>query len=256
MFADSADHVWVDEDDRLHMTIRKIDGTWYSTEIAAEDALGYGDYIFTIVGRLDTWDPNVVLGLFSWQYPMCYDPANPWNLHNEVDVEISRWGVPGNDIGQFVVQPWDYPGNMSRFAVTFTSDDELTSYALRWLPDCIEARSWRGSPEAEAPATLIHTWTYTGPHLPRPEQPRVHINYWQFNGSPWSGMDHEVVIDEFRFVPACADELDESNYPCFAACLAGPGRAVPSSCAGFDLDADDDIDLLDFASFQATLSGP
>jgi hypothetical protein len=46
---------------------------------------------------------------------------------------------------------------------------------------------------------MIHAWTYTGPHIPRPEQPRVHINLWQFNGPP--DTDQEVVIDEFTFVP-------------------------------------------------------
>ena len=40
---------------------------------------------------------------------------------------------------------------------------------------------------------MIHSWTYTGPHIPRPEQPRVHINLWQFDGPPAS--DQEVIID-------------------------------------------------------------
>lgn len=256
LFADSESHVWVDGDDHLHMTIRNVGGSWYSTEIAAEEPLGYGDYIFTTIGRLDTWAPNVVLGLFLWQYPLCWDQANPWNLHNEFDIEISRWGTPGNDIGQFVVQPWEYPGNISRFAMTFSSDDELTSIAYRWLPDRIEARSWHGPPEAEAPGTLMHTWTYTGPHIPRPEQPRVHFNFWQFEGPPSNGLDHEVVFEEFRFVPACADELDESDYPCFAACFAGPDAAIVASCAGFDQDADQDVDLADFAGYQASFDPP
>jgi hypothetical protein len=211
--------------------------------------LGYGDYIFTTMGSFDTWDLNVVLGLFTWQYPVCWDAANPWNLHNEIDVEISRWGDPGNDWGQFVIQPWGYPGNMSRYAVN-VGEGGLSSHAFRWLPDRVEARSWHGPPEAEGPGTLIHTWTYTGPHIPRPEQPRVHINFWQFNGPPWSGRDHEAIVDEFRFVPACADPLDESDYPCFAVCLAGPDTTTVASCGLFDLDDDGDVDLGDFALYQ------
>jgi hypothetical protein len=46
---------------------------------------------------------------------------------------------------------------------------------------------------------MIHSWTYTGPHIPRPEQPRVHVNLWQVNGPP--AAYQEVVIDEFTFVP-------------------------------------------------------
>jgi hypothetical protein len=77
----------------------------------------------------------------------------------------------------------------------------LSSHAFRWLPDRVEYRSWRGGPADESPANYIHTWTYTGPHIPRPEQPRVHINLWRFGGDPAS--DQVVVIDEFTFVPDC-----------------------------------------------------
>jgi hypothetical protein len=199
LFCDNSGCVWVDVDDRLHMTIQRISGSWYSTEVTLEEALGYGDYIFTTLGRLDELDPRAVLGLFIWQYGPCYDLGRMWwNPYNEIDVEFSRWDDPGKDIGQFVAQPWDYPGNISRFDATF-SEGEITSHAFRWLSDSVEFRSWRGGPLDEAPENLIHTWTYTGPHIPRPEQPRVHINLWQFNGSP--GTDQEVVFDEFTFVP-------------------------------------------------------
>jgi hypothetical protein len=246
-FADSSNHVWVDPQDRLHMTIKNVGGVWYSTEVAAEEPLGYGDYIFTILGRLDLWADNVVLGLFTWQYPVCWEAANPWNQDNEVDVELSRWGEPGNDMGQFVVQPWEYPQNMSRFGITF-EDGESTSYAFRWLPDRIECRSWHGGPAAEAPGTLIHAWTYFGPHLPRPEQPRIHVNYWQYNGPPSDGRDQEVVLERFTFVPSCADDAGE--FRCVAACLTGPDNPMPASCAAHDRDGDLDVDLADFAQLQ------
>ncbi len=200
LFSDAPSSIWVDSNDRLHVTIRNVAGLWYSTEVALEESLGYGDYIFTTRGRLDELHPDVVLGLFLWQYGACYDPAYLWwNPHNEIDVEFSRWGQPGNDVAQFVVQPYDYPGNISRFNVTFSAG-ELTSHAFRWLPDRVEYRSWRGGPEDESPTSLIHAWTYSGPHIPRPEQPRAHINLWQYEASP--DTDQEVVIDEFTFIPA------------------------------------------------------
>jgi hypothetical protein len=199
LFCDNPACTWVDGDGRLHMTIQQISGSWYSTEVTLEEALGYGDYIFTTVGRLDELDPNAVLGLFIWQYGRCYDPGRMWwNPYNEIDIEFSRWDNPANDIGQFVAQPYDYPGNIDRFDATF-GEDELTSHAFEWLSDSVEFRSWRGGPADEAPENMIHSWTYTGPHIPRPEQPRVHINLWQFNGPPET--DQEVVIDEFTFIP-------------------------------------------------------
>ena len=195
----TADFVWVDTDGRMHLTIKKSGSTWYSTEVTLEEALGYGDYIFTTRGRLDTLDSRAVLGLFIWEYGQCYDPGYLWwNPYDEVDVEISRWGTPGNALGQFVAQPYDWAGNLDRFNATY-GDGEVTSYAFRWLSDRVEFRSWRGGPSGEGTSTPIHSWTYTGPHIPRPESPRVHLNLWQFNGAP--ATNQEVVLDAFTFVP-------------------------------------------------------
>lgn len=220
---------WVDAADDLHLTVRRIGGTWYSTEVTLEEPLGYGDYIFTTRGRLDTLDPHVVLGMFLWEYRRCYDPADGWwNPYNEIDVEFSRWGNPANDIGQFVAQPFDWPGNLSRFAATFT-DGEITSHAFRWLPDRVEYRSWRGGPSEETPGNLIHSWTYTGPHIPRPEQPRVHLNLWQYDGPP--GSDQEVVLDAFTFVPeggaVAAPEVGPSAAPSAGLLPAWPNPSAP-----------------------------
>ena len=197
-FSDSESSVWVDLDDKLHMTVRNFGGTWYSTEVALTETLGYGDYIFTTEGRLDLLDPAVVFGMFIWQYGPCYDESYLWwNPYNEFDIEFSYWGNPNDDIGQFVAQPWDWYGNISRFDASF-SEGEVTSHAFRWLPDRVECRSWRGGPFDEAPANMIHEWTYTGPHIPRPELPRVHINLWRCCDTPAS--NQEVVIDAFTFV--------------------------------------------------------
>jgi len=197
-FDDGVDAVWVDTGGQLHMTIQNNFGNWFSTEITLVDALGYGDYIFTTEGRLDLLDPNAVLGLFLWQYGPCYDNGQVWwNPYNEFDIEFSRWGDAASDIGQFVAQPWDHPGNINRFDATF-SDGEITSHAIRWLHDRVECRSWRGGPNDESTSVQIHSWTYTGPHIPRPEQPRVHINLWQINLPEG---DQEVILDAFTFVP-------------------------------------------------------
>jgi hypothetical protein len=199
LFCDTGDCVWIDVDGRLHMTIQEISGSWYSTEVALQPSLGYGDYIFTTMGQLDALDLNAVFGLFLWEYGRCWDNGYLWwNPYNEIDVEFSYWDNPTNDIGQFVAQPYDYVGNISRFDASF-GVDELTSHAFLWLSDRVEFRSWRGGPQDEAPENMIHSWTYTGPHIPRPEQPRVHINLWQVNGPP--SVDQEVVIDEFTFIP-------------------------------------------------------
>lgn len=219
-FSNSASSVWVDGEDRLHLTVRKVGSTWYSTEVVLVDTLGYGDYIFTTEGRLDLIDPCVVFGLFLWQYGPCWHESYLWwNPYNEFDIEFSRWGDPGRAIGQFVAQPWDWYGNVSRFDASF-GEGEATSHAFRWLNDRVECRSWRGGPLDEAPENMIHSWTYTGPHIPRPEQPRVHLNLWKYCDSPEA--DQEVVIDAFTFFPGeetgVGDDTQDDQY------LASPAR--------------------------------
>lgn len=200
-FSDSPSAIWVDANARMHLTVQKVGSTWYSTETVLEDPLGYGDYVFTTVSDLDALHPNIVFGLFPWEYGACYDLANGWwNPYNEIDIEFSRWGNPSNNVGQFVAQPYDWPGNIHRFAATF-APGERTTHAMRWLPDRVDFRSWRGGAGDESTGVPIQSWTYTGPHIPRPEQPRVHVNLWQFSGPPTT--NQEVILEEFRFVPAC-----------------------------------------------------
>jgi hypothetical protein len=235
-FSDSPSSVWVDAQDRLHLTISQIDGAWNSTEVTLADTLGYGDYIFTTLGSLNLLDPRAVLGLFLWQYLPCWDPNNSWwNPYNEIDVEYSRWGNPGNEIAQFVVQPWDWAGNIIRFDATFGAQ-QLSSHAFRWLADRVEFRSWFGGPDEETPQNLISQWTYTGPHIPRPEQPRVHINLW-YAGSP-PATPQEVVLSQFTFIPAGGNTATDDQAPGAPPLELGqnyPNPFNPSTSIGFTL---------------------
>ena len=221
IFSDSPDHVWVDGSGQLHLTLTKNGTAWYSTEVVTEQSLGYGDYILTTMSRLDLLDPQAVLGIFLWEYGPCWDYSYTWwNAFNEIDIEYSRWENPASDLAQFVAQPYDWPGNISRFDAAF-GDGELVSHAMRWLSDRVEYRVWRGGPNDEATSDVVHSWTYTGPHIPRPEQPRMHLNLWRISGEP--AEDQEVVFTDFNFVPDGA--VSGVDY--------GRAHALPAAPAGW-----------------------
>ena len=246
-FSDSSGHVWVDGQGRLHMTVRRVGSTWYSTEIALEPVLGYGDYIFTTVGDLDGMADNVILGLFTWQYPTCYEAPNPWNVHSEFDVELGRWGDPLDDLGQFVTQPWDYPGTIHRFPIPFHGPNQKTSFAFRVLANRVEARAWIGGPHDESAGNLIRTWNYNGPHIPLPEQWRIHINLWQLNGPPVDGQDQAE----------CVDHPSGTDLTCFIPCLGTPDGLTLGTCKDdFDFDNDGDVDVRDLVSYQRNFTNP
>lgn len=240
VFSDEESNVAVTADG-MRLAITGAPGAWASSEVVLEQPLGYGDYVFTTKGRVDTIADNVVLGLFLWQYPRCYDPQNLWNQHNEIDVELSRWGDPNNDIAQFVVQPYDHPGNIHRFDIAY-ADDELVSYAFRWLPGRIEYRAWRGGPDDESPASMLRSWTYRGVHLPIPEQPRLHLNLWHLGAGPSDGQPQAVTLADFRF--QAMGDIDGDGSRSFLDVIRFLEH-IDSGDAGADLNDDGSLDTSD-----------
>ena len=201
-FSDREEDVWVDEAGQLHLKITKRNGWWYCTEAFTEASLGYGKYIFYVAGRVDQLDKNIVLGLFTWD-----ETASEYN-YREIDIEFSRWGEETNDNAQYVVQPWDRPGNMKRFNIEV--DDEYTTHIFNWTPDSIFFQSLHGHyPSAPAEDYIIESWTYTGNDIPPAGKENVRINLWLYKGNPPTDAEEaEIVIKAFQFIPHCRGDLD------------------------------------------------
>lgn len=51
------------------------------------------------------------------------------------------------------------------------------------------------------------------------------------------------------------DDVDLDDYADFEACLDGPGRELDTGCECFDFDNDDDVDQYDTAAFQEAFTG-
>jgi hypothetical protein len=150
-------------------------------------SLGYGTYSFTVrdVSKLD---PAAVFTMFTWDY------AKPDQNYSEADIEISRWGDPKNENGQYVVQPYYVPANSSRFSVPAGT----VKHTLRWEPGrmSFETTSRPGSVErtvarhsvmSEVPVPAIESMRMNLYAIPRPMVPLK-------NGA-------EVVVERFEYLP-------------------------------------------------------
>ena len=188
-WSDDVSDVWVDSDDRLHLSLKPDGGTWSATEIISTESFGYGEYRWKLNTNVENFDSRVVLGLFTY-----LDDAN------EIDIEFSKFGNADKPLGNFTTQP-AVPGNTQGFEVDLNGD--FTTHRFIWSPDKIEWTSHHGHFDSNPPeGNLIHNWTYQGTAIPLNLAERVHMNLWGFRGKPPSdGKPVEVIISNFKFTP-------------------------------------------------------
>lgn len=287
-WSDSTDSVWVDAQGRLHLKIRQIGGTWYCSEVLAQQSFGYARYTAKISSNPELNDPNAVIGLFTYK-----------NDTEEIDIELTKWGNASDpDTGQFAVQP-SAPGTSSRvrFPTGLSGTNPSSTHHFTWSPDYIFYQSYHGhADELQSPSDLMKEHTYVGSKVPPLSDANYRINFWMFQGrTPTSEM--ELIVDDV-IVTLCNDDTDcddqlfctgaeictgngcqSSGDPCsgpdqscdeendlcvcapsatvdladfswFAPCLAAPGVPVAPECLCADRDQDGDADLGDFALFQ------
>ena len=187
--------VRVDQRGRLHLRIRKEGGVWTCAEVVLQPSLGYGTYRFYLDRPVHKLDPNAVLGLFTW------NGDAPAFANREIDIEFSRWS-DGNDPtnAQYVVQPYDIPGNLIRFTEPPRASRSIHSF--RWTPGQLsfESRRRNGS-LTPLPEVQIAQWTTTQ-LIPQPGGEQVRMNLWLFRGAaPQRNHSVEVVVRRFEFVP-------------------------------------------------------
>ncbi|RYG48050.1 hypothetical protein EON79_05625 [bacterium] len=167
--------VWLDAKGHLHMKV-------------LSESKGYGTYRFTLGSRVDALDPQVVVGLFTW------DDAEE-DAHRELDVEFARWGDPLRSNGQFVVQPYDALGNLTRFELPPLP---RSVHSFDWLPESAAFVS-------KTPTGKIVAEHIFGHAIPRTGKERAIINFWLYQGkAPQLGKPSELIVEKFEFIPAPA----------------------------------------------------
>jgi hypothetical protein len=188
-FSNDPRNVWVDIRGRLHVAITHRNGRWQCAEISSMRATGFGTYRFRVEGDAESLDPNVVLGLFTW------DNA-AGDHHRELDVEWSRWGDPADPTtAGFTVQPYQHIGNGHRYVQPSTAP--VSDQVFTWRSSSVSFGAYA------VPGAAISRWTYRGPDVPAPGDAHVHLNLWLFRGDPpTGGQPAEIIIRSFAFRPA------------------------------------------------------
>jgi hypothetical protein len=199
-FSDATDSVWVDEQGRLHLKVRKWQGKWYAAEIFSTVKTRYGLHSFSVFKEnptLDAIDPNLVLGLFLYKAGCGPD------CHAELDIEFSRWrkaGVYRN--AQYVAQPAEVYKN--KFPFNLSNLDPLSTHYIDWQDEQVVFSSYVGG-GTTAQDNLLQKWTYKGEDIPHvSENVLVVIDYWLDRGvPPRYGKDDEVIIEDLEIPMVC-----------------------------------------------------
>lgn len=170
----------------LKLAILERNGGHYCAEVVCRQSLGYGKYTFHVASSLQDLDENAVLGMFTWS-----ESSEPPN--RELDIEVSKWGVSEEPPKvQFVVQPWDEPGNLESFPLP---QGIGAVYTMLWTPEFVEfeLRTRDG--------LTIRRSKFTR-EVPEPGNESIRINLWLRKGmAPAMGGSREVIIRKFEFEP-------------------------------------------------------
>jgi hypothetical protein len=190
VFSSDESQVYIDQNSSLHLNILNDgQGQWFCSEIIADTSFGYGTYTFDISSRVDNLDVNAVIGIFTWDDISGYSISSPDNFYREYDIEFSKWTDPFNEVGQYVIQPWDWPGNIYRFPV---GPEINTIHSWTWKKDTVLFCSMKED------STLIAEFVYAGSSYKEPGFENVRINLWLVNGwAPQS--DQETILSGFHF---------------------------------------------------------
>jgi len=193
-YSDSTNNIWVDAQGFLHLAITYTNGQWQCAEIISDRSFGYGQYRFTVVSPVDSLDPSVVLGMFTWSYDTAYSDR-------EIDIELSRWNYQfgSNNVEDYAVAPYA-AGQFLRFPLPASVTNSTHSFI--WQPTNIAFQSLNGdfaSPPASS--NILESWNCAIGTPPAGGE-QVQINLWLNKGNaPVYGKPVEVILSEFEFVP-------------------------------------------------------
>jgi hypothetical protein len=161
--------------------------------VVLQSSPDYGTYRFYLDSPVDNLDPNVVLGLFTWNDDPAYN-------NREMDIEFARWGKASNPNGQYTVQPYTVPGQQMLFIEP--AGVPQSTHSFKWQSGSVQFQSLQGFATASSSTNPLIAQQLFISGVPPAGGENIRINLWLFNGKPpLSKSPSEVIINRFEFVP-------------------------------------------------------
>jgi hypothetical protein len=183
-------NAWTDENGALHLRVTKTRDGWSCAEVQLTRSLGYGTYLF-VVRDISHLEPSAILSLFTWDGMLGTDENR-----QELDIEISRWGVPNNENAQYVVQPYYIPTNIVRF----NAPAGMLTHSFRWEPGLVTFTTYAGA-QLTGRAHPLNQRVFTA-HVPAAGGEAARINLYVFGlGKVPPQHENEIVVEKFKFYP-------------------------------------------------------
>ena len=189
---------FVDANGFLHLLITTNSNSpngFDCAELSTSDNLGFGTYQWQIEGRVDNFDPWVVLGLFPYGPPDLGPDGS-----NEIDIEYSRWGKLGGTNGWWTVYP-DSGTITGQKTYNFSLGGACTTSRFDWSSKEIKYWLMSGFQPVGKTTNVISSWNYTPTNysrqIPQNAMP-LHMNLWLFRGhGPANRLPVEIIIHDF-----------------------------------------------------------
>lgn len=193
-------NVWLDTDGRLHLKLRYSPETnqWTCAELYTKEKFTFGKYRWFIEGQIDKFDPNVVLGLFTY---------GGLDGTNEIDIEIARWGSTDKEAKNLFYTT--YPNRLDRGGPVSTGklmslQGTYTTHEFVWTPKSIRFQSRHGFTDVYNFNVISTYQTASTFRSSMPTDPApLHMNLWAFKGrAPLNGEEVEIILHDFRYIKA------------------------------------------------------
>jgi endo-1,3-1,4-beta-glycanase ExoK len=171
---------WIDDQDRLHLTIVNDKGTWKCTMLNSQNTYRYGTFTWTVDSPVYTFDRNSVVGLCTYL-----------NDSHEINIVNSRWGETNGNQLWYTIEPSKIEGNSKEYVVPSSSIDKNITYRIEWKPTYVRFTS------ITQDGTVIADYNNTNASTIPQEPESVIMNLW-LTAPPSNGKNIELIISDFK----------------------------------------------------------